>query len=148
MALSYSSPGESLSNLQAAYLDRLGEANELFALGRYGSAIALGLYALEIYLKVRICLRLDLPALPKPFQVHELDSLLVLSGLQARMDRLGNHPTKIHWGELSTSSMKAIHSNELRYQPNANWSRSEAATVLHRIQDPTEGVLTWLLAQT
>lgn len=147
MPASFSSLGESLTDLQAAHVDRLAEANELFGLGRYGSAISMGLYSLEIYLKVRICLRLDLPALPKPFQIHDLESLLILSGLQSRMDSLGSHPIRLNWNVLSSSALKAIHFNELRYRPNVNWSQSEAKTFLHQIQDPNDEVLTWLLAQ-
>lgn len=148
MPASFSMLGESLTDLQAAHVDRLAEANELFGLGRFGSAIAMGLYSLEIYLKVRICLRLDLPALPKPFQVHELDSLLVLSGLQGRMDLLGIQPIRLNWIALAASTMKAIHPNELRYKPNANWSQAVAKKILDQIQDPNDGVLPWLLAQT
>ncbi len=80
MALDFK-PGAQRTDLLAAYPDRLAEAGDLFDGARYGSAIALALYALEIYLKVRICMRLDLDALPKAFQIHDLDGLIMLSGL-------------------------------------------------------------------
>ena len=143
----FTEKGASLSDLQGAYPDRLAEANELCVLGRHGSAIALGLYALEIYLKVRICLRLDLSDLPRAFQVHDLDGLLVLSGLKRRMDALGSHPVKRNWDFLSFPKKNRLDVSELRYKPNANWTRADTDDVLLRIQDPNDGVLTWLLAQ-
>jgi hypothetical protein len=139
--------GATLIDLRDAYPDRLAEANLLLNSGHTGSAIALGLFALEIYLKVRICQRLDLTALPKAFQIHALDGLLVLSGLAARMDSLGNHPVKANWDYLSSPTLRMQHVSELRYKPNNTWSQTYANDILSKIQDPTEGVLTWLSAQ-
>jgi hypothetical protein len=139
--------GARLIDLQDAYPDRLEEANDLLNLDHYGSAMALGLYALEIYLKVRICLRLDLEQLPTAFQIHDLDGLLVLSGLQRRMDNLGSHPVKANWDFLSSPSMKSQHVSDLRYKANSNWTRPVAEDVLKKIEDPTEGVVPWLSAQ-
>jgi hypothetical protein len=139
--------GASLADLQASYPDRLAEANHCFGQGCYGTAMALALYALEIYLKVRICIRLDLQQLPVAFQTHNLDGLLVLSGLKTRMDHLGNHPVKANWDFLASPALRAQHVNEFRYKPNSSWSPAQSADILGRIQDPTNGVLTWLLAQ-
>jgi hypothetical protein len=147
MPVRFTTFGATLADLQAAYPDRLAEANELLGQSRHGSAIALGLYALEIYLKVRICLRLDLDALPTAFQTHELDGLLVLSGLKRRMDHLGIHPVKANWDVLSSPSMRSQHVNDCRYKANAYWTPDRAVDVLSKIQDPNDGVLTWLLAQ-
>ncbi len=147
MPVRFTTFGATLADLQAASPDRLAEANELLGQCRHGSAIALGLYALEIYLKVRICLRLDLDALPTAFQTHELDGLLVLSGLKRRMDHLGIHPVKANWDVLSSPSMRSQHVNDCRYKANASWTPTRAADVLSKIQDSNDGVLTWLLTQ-
>lgn len=72
-----------VADLQAAGADRLLDAESLFSGGRFALAIAIGTYSLEIHLKVLICNRLNLGALPKAFEIHELDGLLVLSGLQS-----------------------------------------------------------------
>lgn len=141
-------PGTTLVDLQGAYADRLAEANDLFGLARYGSSIALALYALEIYLKVRVCMRLDLDELPTAFQIHKLDGLLVFSGFKKRMDSLGTHPVKQHWDSLSSPEMNAQHVGDFRYKPNSTWGREQAAEILRQIQDSNEGVLPWLSAQT
>jgi hypothetical protein len=53
--LRFSSLGAPQSDLQAAAAERLQDAELLFAAGRFPSAIAMGIYSLEIYLKVLIC---------------------------------------------------------------------------------------------
>jgi hypothetical protein len=71
--------GAPVSELRAAAQDRLRDADVLFLAGRFASAIAMGVYSLEIHLKVRICERLNLEQLPSLVQIHDLVSLLVLS---------------------------------------------------------------------
>jgi hypothetical protein len=139
--------GAALLDLRNAYPDRLAEANLLLNSGHTGSAIALGLFALEIYLKMRICERLDLAELPKAFHIHALDGLLVLSGLKTRMDSLSTQPVKANWEYLTSPNLRVQHIGELRYKPNDSWSQAYADDILKKIQDPTEGVLTWLSAQ-
>ena len=48
----FSTLGADVADLQAAAADRLLDAEALFAAGRFASAIAMGLYSLEIQLKV------------------------------------------------------------------------------------------------
>ena len=146
MALDFR-PGAQRADLLLAYPDRLAEAVELFNGARYGSAIALALYGLEIYLKVRICVRLDLEALPKAFQLHDLDGLMILAGLKRTIENLGPHPVKVNWDFLKSSPTWNQHANELRYKSNAHWTQAQAAEILRCIQDPNEGVLPWLSAQ-
>jgi hypothetical protein len=141
--------GATLADIRAAYQDRLAEANELLLAGngRHGTAMALAIYAVEIYLKVRICERLDLDALPRAFQIHDLESLLVLSGLKRRMDALGKHPVESNWDDLISPPLRLLHINDLRYRPNSIWTEADAVEVLTKIQDPVHGVLPWLSAQ-
>ncbi len=82
----FSTLGAQSADLQAAAADRLQDAELLFASGRFASAIAMGLYCLEIQLKVRICARLNLNALPRVFEIHDLDGFFVMCGLQATRD--------------------------------------------------------------
>jgi hypothetical protein len=139
--------GALLVDLEGAYADRLAEAEEMLLQDRYGTAIALALYSLEIYLKVRICRRLDLLKLPKAFQTHMLDGLLVLSGLQTAMDGLGTHPVKQNWDFLSSPSINAQHVSDFRYKPNSTFGKAQAEAILKKIRDPIEGVMPWLLVQ-
>ena len=48
------------ADLDQAWQDRMDDANALDAAGRHAAAMAARLYAIEIYLKYRICQRLDL----------------------------------------------------------------------------------------
>lgn len=145
--LKFTKLGVQLADLQLAYGDRLAEANLLMSSNHYGSAIAHGLYALEIYLKIIICLRLDLDALPTAFHTHDLAGLLVLSGLKRRMDALGIHPVKRNWDDLLAFNPRHIQ-GIFRYEPNTKADQDEARKVLDELQDPAHGVLTWLKAQS
>jgi hypothetical protein len=140
---SFTKFGSSRLHLEGAYKDRFEEANELLNSHRYGMAIAMALYGLEIYLKVRICERLDLEDLPTAFQTHDLAGLLVCSGIKKRMDGLGISPTKQNWDELCNQQV-----DKYRYQPNSITSASDARTTLYRILDPNDGVFPWLKAQS
>jgi hypothetical protein len=82
----FSTLGTQVNDLEAAATDRLLDAEALFAAGRFASAVAMGVYALEIQLKVLICRRLNLTALPRAFEIHDIESLLVLSGHQSSKD--------------------------------------------------------------
>ncbi len=131
-----------LADLRIAHEERLKEAKSLLRRGAFGSAIAYGIYAVEIYLKVRICETLDLEALPRAFQIHDLDGLLVLSGLRRRMDALGTSPIKANWDELTTLDV-----SDFRYKPANSWTSEQAKKILDQIDHPKEGVLRWLKKQ-
>jgi hypothetical protein len=139
----FSKPGAPVADLQLAAVDRLQDADALFAAGRYASAIAMGVYALEIHLKIRTCHRLNLVRLPKAFEIHELDGLLVLTGLQAARDA-ASQAVQDNWQIVADM---AILINDLRYQPSAKWTQSDAQAFLQSLRDPPDGVLPWLLAQ-
>jgi hypothetical protein len=128
-----------VADLQQAAADRLHDADALFAAGRYASAISMGVYSLEIHLKVRICQTLNLTALPRLFEIHELEGLLVMTGLQA-----APHPIRQNWADVAAEADRI---NEMRYSPSANWSQLKAQTFLQKLRDPPDGVVPWLLAQ-
>ena len=58
--------------------DRLAEGKALLAASYHAWAMATGLFALEIRLKVLICKRLKIDKLPRAFEIHDLDGLLLL----------------------------------------------------------------------
>jgi hypothetical protein len=141
--VTFSKPGALLADLQVAAADRLNDADALFAAGRFASAIAMGIYSLEIHLKVRICQRLNLTRLPKAFEIHEIESLVVLTGLQASRDA-ASRAVQDNWQAVADM---AVVINDLRYQASANWTHAAAHAFLQNLRDPPDGVLPWLLAQ-
>jgi hypothetical protein len=140
----FTKPGGKRSDLEAAWQDRLADAEALLAAGRHAWAIATGLYALEIRLKVLICKRLDLQHLPKGFEIHDLDGLLLLTGLSQKMQKKGARKTRLNWDGIVNVARVL---NDLRYQPAANWTATDSHTFFRRLNDPPDGVLPWLSRQ-
>jgi hypothetical protein len=134
------------SELDIAWQDRLDDADSLLSSGRFAASISMALYALEICLKSRICRRLDLDQLPKAFEIHDLDGLLVLSGLSRKLNKQPSKPsrTKRNWDALLIMSNRL---NDLRYTAASKWNRQDAESILDMIRDPKHGVLTWLQKQ-
>jgi hypothetical protein len=141
--LRFSKLGAQVSDLQGATADRLLDAEALFAAGRFASAVVMGVYALEIQLKVLICKRLNLTALPKAIEIHELESLLVLSGLQAVRDA-AHKDVKFNWEKTMSRSLQI---NDMRYSASVNLNQSDAVDFFQQLRDPPHGVLPWLLSQ-
>lgn len=135
--------GALVTDLHVAAADRLLDAEALLAAGRYAAAIAMGVYSLEIYLKVRICQTLKLPALPKLFEIHDLDGLLVMTGLQASRNA-ASQAVRDNWDDIMDMADLI---NDLRYRPAANWIQADAQAFLQKFRDPPDGVLPWILAQ-
>lgn len=141
----FTKPGGTARDLDRASNERLDDAEALFVAGRYAAAIAMGLYALEIRLKVVICKKLDLPALPRGFETHDLGALLVLTGLSNEIKSV-KRPRAIarNWDALLAVSKRA---EDLRYKPDPNWDGQEAGLFLERLRNPPAGVLLWLSRQ-
>jgi hypothetical protein len=116
------------------------------AAGRSAAAIAAGLYALEIYLKVRICKKLNLESLPKEFEIHDLEGLMVLCGLFRRLNGKPLQGTKLRQNWDKVLRMSGI-LNDLRYLPAGNWASVQAQEFLDQLREPRHGVLTWLQRQ-
>jgi hypothetical protein len=137
--------GTAQVDLFAAATERLADAEALLQKGRFASTIALGLYSLEITLKAKICHRLDLTHLPRPFEIHELDELLILTGLSKRLDEPSAIRVKANWNAIVTGP--ALHVNDLRYLPGAHITQTEGDLFLEQLRDQPDGVLPWLIAQ-
>jgi hypothetical protein len=134
------------TDLEKAVQDRLKDADVLFAAGCFASSIAMGIYALEIQLKIVICRRLDLDALPQAFETHDLDELLLLAGLQRRMNDASAAKVKFNWSAITINKTQD-YLNDLRYLPAAHCSQAMAAEFLERLRDPADGVLPWITTQ-
>jgi hypothetical protein len=139
--------GNAVSDLEQTALDRLEDAEVLLRAGRYPSAIAFGLYALEIQFKVVICRRLDVASLPRVFETHELEALMLHSGLSNKVRRV-KRPKALqkNWDELLQLS-KTYSIDQFRYRPDPAWDEQLAKRVLHQLRDPPNGLLLWLRKQ-
>lgn len=137
-------PDASVAVLGTAARERLLDAEVLLQAGRFASAIAFGLYALEIELKVVICRRLDLSALPIIIQTHDLSGLTLHSGLVTKIQRV-KRPRDLskNWNEL----LKLPSTDELRYDLDPSWDERKAERVLRLLRDAPNGVLPWLRRQ-
>lgn len=139
---SYAKLGTSAVDLALASKERMLEAELLMREGRYASAIAMGIYSLEILLKVRICRVLDLIALPTAFEIHNIDELLILSGLSSVLNNENNSILRNNWNEIKLVSIKEL--NDLRYTPSLHWDRSKAEDFFLKLNHPDDGVFVWI----
>ena len=84
--------------IQSLADSRITEAESLYAIGHYDLAFYIAGYAVELYLKARICKLLNIPDffdfenrkkfenednITKPYKVHNFTQLLILSGLMS-----------------------------------------------------------------
>jgi len=88
-----------VSDLEIAWQDRLKDADAALKAKRPAAAIANGLYALEIRLKVMICKTLRLTKLPRAFEIHDLASLMLLAGHSDDLEHAGVQ-VKDNWSEI------------------------------------------------
>ncbi len=140
----FTKPGTTLNDLEIAWFDRLTDADALMTSGRHASAIVMGLFSLEILLKVFICRKLAIKHLPRAFEIHDLDGLLLLSGLSSRINEKTEFPVRANWSFLVRSSERL---NEMRYSANSGWSQNDAVEFFDQLRGEPNGVLTWLLRQ-
>ncbi len=138
---SFTSLGISRQDLELAWKDRLRDAEILLEADRPAASMAAALYALEIRLKALICMKLDLASLPRAFEFHYLDGLLVASGLSRRLETKGAIKVKKNWDRVTELAQGL---NEFRYMPDGKWRRADAAELLDQLTHPKIGVLTWL----
>ena len=141
---SLSKPGPSVAGLESAAAERFRDAEALLQVGRFAAAIAFGLYAVGIELKVVVCRRLDLFHLPTIFQTHDLTDLMVHSGRSSKIHRV-KRPRNLgsHWNEI----LELPDTNTLRYGDDTRWDRAMAGRTLHVLNHPPGGVIPWLRRQ-
>jgi hypothetical protein len=142
---SFTSLGARLRELDAAWPDRLIDADHLMSAGRHPTAITMGLYALEILLKVRICRLMNLDRLPRPFEIHDLEGLLIVSGLRHALNKKQARAVKTNWTRIIKSF--AANHHEARYLPNTSRSQQEAEDFFAMLNNKTNGVIPWISRQ-
>ena len=115
---------------------RLADSQVLFRRRRYDGALYLCGYAVEVALKARICRTLKWAGYPESggefrdllsFKVHNLDTLLRLSGLEP----------KIKTNYMPDWSIVAVWMPEVRYRLIGSTSQSDARDMI----DATESLL-------
>jgi HEPN domain-containing protein len=122
---------------------RLQEAEALFAAGLYDGAAYLCGYVVELALKARICRLLDENEYPdtgrlkQVYSVHDLDQLLLLSGLRRKLG-LANKAVFDNW------SIAVPWKPERRYAAVGSVKRQEAEEILQAVNDRAHGVFKWI----
>lgn len=125
---------------------RLEEAKILGEEGYYDGACYLAGYVIESALKARICKVLDLDTYPtsgklgKAFKTHELQDLVKLAGLKKELEEKQDKKEDFYtyWSLLTDWSVDA------RYEPVGSNEKQNAQEIIEALEDPEEGVFTWL----
>ena len=129
---------------------RIAEAKVLFDAGYYEGAFYLAGYSIEMALKAKICLHLDIPNLFEDsklldklkFKTHDIITLLLLSGLRKKFETemSKNVPLYENWNLISTTW-----NEKCRYDCCGTKSKQETGDLINAISDSSNGVLTWIL---
>jgi hypothetical protein len=130
-----------LVDLDAAWREREIEAAALAA-NFPTTSLALRVYALEIRIKVIICKRLAIDYLPKHCKTHELDELIIFTGLSSELDDPANAGIRQSWDVLVDFAKTRL--NRIRYLPASALAPADLNRQLIALDDPRDGVWTWL----
>lgn len=123
---------------------RLKEAETLYSAGLYDGSVYLCGYAVEFALKARICKLLGLTEYPASgklknvYAVHDFNQLLLLSGLQPKLDP-GNVDLFANWSTATPWTP------ERRYEPKGSFNRAATREILDAVRSTPNGVLKWIM---
>lgn len=130
--------------LIAAASVRWSEADALWTAGHKIGAIILGMYALELQLKARICDVLGVSECPTALYVHDLEGLWLFAGLRkipaAELIRHGDLAKMLATTKKWAISQKNQNWDDLRYLDPA----SIVAIELDQVWSCLEGVVKWM----
>jgi len=121
---------------------RLREARALLEAGEYSGAVYLAGYAVECHLKAAICVRLDWESLLATFKTHDLEGLLLYTGLQRKLrnvDLVRSSFTKIV-GLWNGGGREPV----VRYDDPASLDQQTAQLFMSSVEGVPEGVIPWL----
>jgi len=126
---------------------RLKEAKILFDNDCFDGCIYLAGYCIELLLKAKIAMLLDLDNLfasvgkekIKPFRIHKLLDLALYAGVYKQISEETNETFKEYWSLLYSQW-----SENLRYSKCGNCSKARAENFLKAIEDPTNGIKKWI----
>lgn len=124
--------------------ERLADAQALTKAQRYSAAIYLAGYAVECWLKVAICTRLEWDQLYSTFKVHDLDVLLLHSGLR---ERITQAPDVNDSFKRIIGVWKMEGEDNIRYKDPTSLTQENVQAFLAWVEDPETGVIPWVKAQ-
>jgi hypothetical protein len=130
-----------LVDLDAAWRERETEALSLAA-HFPAASLALRIYSLEIRIKTIICRTLSIVYLPKHCKTHELDELIIFTGLFAELNDPSNAGIRQNWDILVDFAKDRW--SKIRYRPASSLLPTELAKCINALDDPRDGVWTWL----
>ena len=123
---------------------RIREAGALRIAGLHAGCVYLAGYAVECQLKFTICWTLGWDELRATFKTHDLELLLMHSGVDARMR--GN--AKIVESFAKICEIWKPDTGALRYDDPAKYEESTSSLFMQCALDPEVGVITWLRKMT
>lgn len=124
---------------------RLREAQVLYDGRCYTGSIYLAGYAVECCLKVAICRVLDCDGLLGTFLSHELEVLLLHSGLKRRMQR---HAPEVYRSFANIQGVWVMSRDKsIRYRDPEQFGADGAKTFLNWVMGESCGVVPWLRRQ-
>lgn len=119
---------------------RLDEFILLRTAGRYAGAYYLGGYVVEALLKRAICVALDLDELPMTYHSHDLEALLMHSGLWKRMQ--ADPDVFLAFNQISSAWRETM-----RYERPVNVTQNHSDDLASWLMDSVWGVVPWLKAR-
>lgn len=129
--------------IDRAVLEELGEvrlrdANVLYERERYGATVYLAGYAVECYLKAAICARLAWEALYPTFKIHDLDVLLLHTGLASEIAKA---PDVEQSFRQIVGVWKMEGRDNIRYMAPGSLTKNNAQDFLQWVQGARVGVV-------
>ena len=123
---------------------RLAEAKTLAENGHHAGAIYVGGYAVECLLKAAICCCLDLDRLPTTFHSHDLEALLVRSGLKRKLERT----KRVHENfGMITALWNVEGGDPIRYKNPGEVKEADSRKFIGWLANSNVGVLPWVSNQ-
>ena len=131
--------------LKKLSLIRLKEVKTLYENNLYDGASYLAGYVIELALKARICKVLGTDYLERgnvsrSYLTHNLIDLITLSGLSKKFtDEISdNRDFKINWALIQSWN------EAFRYLPVGTRNKNEIEDLINAIEDPENGIFTWI----
>lgn len=125
---------------------RMREAEHLQSGGHFAGAVYLAGYAVECLLKAAICQVLGWSELRSTFAVHDLEGLLLHSGLQRKIEEPANEAVFRNFKRISEVWI-VVGKQSIRYTDPDSITAQGAEAFLDQVKNPETGVVTWLRTQ-
>lgn len=135
--------GAELVDLRGAFESRFKDYECLRDAKQYAGAVIMGLFAVEILLKCLICKNIREEKLPRVFEEHDLQGLLIIAGLRCELENFPNKSLQLSWTVLQGWGEKSIRA---RYLPDVQaMDPLEWAFFSTAFEDQICGVVPWLM---